>query len=148
MLGTERVGRKELILWFSFDLERSPPFLVRNKENGVQCIVSPHATGDGGLGPRAGNGAPSFCTWVLMAGWGWMEETILPPAVWSVFPEAWSSARREGHVFSSSFLRGLWVLPDVNEIVVTRLPLHHHGCCPLSPACTRTPSEALGSLAA
>lgn len=72
---------------------------------------------------------------------------MLPPAVWSVF---WGSLVAFqgtphwdghiipvwGHVFSSFYLLGLSVLSEVNEIIVTSLPLNDRGCCSAFPTCT------------
>lgn len=77
---------------------------------------------------------------------GWIVESILPPAVWSVFfgglvvfqgTPHWEGDIISflGHVFSSSFLLGLSIFSKANEIIVTCLPLNYHGRCSSFPTC-------------
>ena len=50
-----------------------------------------------------------------------------------------------GHVFSSSFLLGLPILPGLNEVTVTSLPLNYGGCCSSFPTCRGSPSGHLAA---
>lgn len=80
---------------------------------------------------------------------------MLPPAGSSVFlggfvvsqgiPHCGHIIPFLGHVFSSSFLLGLPVLPGLNEVIVTSLPLNYGGCCPAFPTRKGSPSGHLAA---
>lgn len=82
---------------------------------------------------------------------------MLPPAGSSVFLGGFvvsqGTPHCDGHtipflgrVFSSSFLLGLPILPGLNGVIVTSLPLNYGGCCSSFPTCKGSPSGYLAAL--
>lgn len=82
---------------------------------------------------------PRLC-WLVSA---WMAEIILPPALechvgrLGCLPgdstQGWPHHAISGSCFQLLFLLGLAILSEVNEIIVSSLPLNYHGCCSSFP---------------
>lgn len=148
-------GRKELNHLFLLTWRQCP--LSRHTWK-TKClwVVSPHTIGGSTAMGWAGPAAPLFPQSLgsLMAGFCWGREHIASSCMESLYGRlgllpgdstlGWPPHSISGPCFQPLSLLGLCVLSEVNEIIVTSLPLNSFGCGPSSSCAWRKSAGALG----